>query len=102
MVLVIWVGTKGQYQTAALHQALIFDVPTNENLLQMALQAPIKFATAIGKEKVSKIISDSTSCSISVSHNKNDFVGKLHPAPFYIKLTGLAKGLKIEGVGHVA
>ena len=67
----------------------------------MALQAPLKFATSTGKTKASSVIWDS-GCSVSVSHDKNDFVGELSPPPLYIKLTGLAKGLNIAGVGHVA
>jgi Reverse transcriptase (RNA-dependent DNA polymerase)/GAG-pre-integrase domain len=94
--------TRQQFQTAVLHQALVFDVLATDTLLRMALQAPLKFATSMGNtEKVYKIIWDS-GCSISVSHDKSDFVGELQPPPLYIKLTGLAKGLKIDGVGHVA
>ena len=67
----------------------------------MALQAPLKFVTSTGKAKASSVIWDS-GCSVSMSHDKNDFVGELSPPPLYIKLTGLAKGLNIAGVGHVA
>jgi hypothetical protein len=66
----------------------------------MALQAPTKFLSSIGKEKVSKVIWDS-GASVSISHCKSDFVGDLNPPPIFVKLKGLAKGLKIEGMGYV-
>ncbi|CAJ1959253.1 unnamed protein product [Cylindrotheca closterium] len=38
----------------------------------------------------------------SISPYKDDFVGKLEPAPLGLKLRGITSGLKIEGIGHVA
>jgi hypothetical protein len=66
----------------------------------MALQAPTKFLSSIGKEKVSKVIWDS-GASVSISHCKSDFVGDLNPPPIFVKLKGLAKGLKIKGMGYM-
>jgi hypothetical protein len=66
----------------------------------MALQAPIKFVSSIGKEQVSKVIWD-LGASVSFSCCKSDFVGELNPPPIFVKLKGLAKGLKIKGMGYV-
>jgi hypothetical protein len=40
--------------------------------------------------------------SISISPHVRDFVGELHPAPSWVHLKGLAKGLTIKGMGYVA
>jgi hypothetical protein len=75
-------------------------MPSHDTLLRMALQAPVKFASSLGKEQVSKVIWDSCA-SISISDCKSDFVGKMSPPPMFVKLKGLAKGLRIEGMGYV-
>ncbi|CAJ1937225.1 unnamed protein product [Cylindrotheca closterium] len=56
-----------------------------------------------GDEKTTRypIIWDS-GATTSISPYKDDFVGKLEPAPLGLKLRGIASGLKIEGIGHVA
>lgn len=53
------------------------------------------------KENKFAVIWDS-GASISISSNRNDFVGPLKPAPAGLKIKGLAKGLRIAGIGHVA
>lgn len=40
--------------------------------------------------------------SISISPDRNDFVGPLESPPFGMKLQGIAKNLRVEGIGHVA
>ncbi|CAJ1940544.1 unnamed protein product [Cylindrotheca closterium] len=56
-----------------------------------------------GDEKTARypIIWDS-GATTSISPYKDDFVGKLEPAPLGLKLCGIASGLEIKGVGHVA
>ncbi|CAJ1937371.1 unnamed protein product [Cylindrotheca closterium] len=56
-----------------------------------------------GDEKTARypIIWDS-GATTSISPYKDDFVGKLEPAPLGLKLCGIASRLKIEGIGHVA
>ena len=67
---------------------------------RMALQAPLWFIASVGKEQVTRVIWDS-GASLSISNSKDDFVGDFKPAPIWVWLRGLAKGLKIEGEGHV-
>ncbi|CAJ1959927.1 unnamed protein product [Cylindrotheca closterium] len=56
-----------------------------------------------GDEKTTRypIIWDS-GATTSISPYKDDFVGKLEPAPLGLKLRGIASGLEIKGIGHVA
>ena len=66
----------------------------------MALQAPLWFIASVGKEQVTHVIWDS-GASLSITNSQNNFVGLFKPAPLWVRLRGLAKGLKIEGEGHV-
>jgi hypothetical protein len=68
--------------------------------LRMALNAPHCFRQALLKIKALLIIWDS-GASISVSYDRADFVGELKPAGVMTRLQGIAKGLRIEGQGHV-
>ena len=54
-----------------------------------------------GKQTRYPVIWDS-GASISISHCKDDFVGPLESAPVGLKIRGIAKGLYIQGIGHVA
>jgi hypothetical protein len=72
----------------------------NAATLRMALQAPHCFRQAFPKEAMMSIIWDS-GASLSISFDKSDFVGELHPAGAITRLQGIAKGLRIEGKGHV-
>ena len=72
----------------------------NPATLRMALQAPCRFRSAMGKEASFPILWDS-GASISVSHDKDDFVGPLKKPGAISRLKGMAKGCNIEGVGHV-
>ena len=92
--------TTRQRQTAAVVSALTFEIPSNDSLLHMALQAPLRFIVSVGKEQVTCVIWDS-GASLSITNLKDDFVGDFKPAPLWIRLRGLAKGLKIKGEGHV-
>lgn len=79
-----------------------FDIksPSNPAVLRMALQAPTRFRNAMPKESMFRVIWDS-GASVSVSPHKSDFVGPYSKPPIAIKLKGLAKGLNIQGQGHV-
>ncbi len=81
---------------------MCFDVksPSNPAVLRMALQAPTRFRNAMPKESSFRVIWDS-GASVSVSPYKSDFVGPYTKAPVSVKLKGLAKGLNIQGQGHV-
>jgi hypothetical protein len=67
---------------------------------KMALQAPAKFRNAMAKESTFSIIWDS-GASISISPNKDDFVGPLTSPGIGTQLKGIVKGLSIQGKGHV-
>jgi transposase InsO family protein len=65
-----------------------------------ALQAPAKFRNAMKKESTFSIIWDS-GASISISPNKEDFVGPITSPGIGTRLNGIVKGLSIQGKGHV-
>jgi hypothetical protein len=70
-----------------------------------ALRAAFLSPTATGNHCTSTdrfpVIWDS-GASISISPHRSDFVGPLEVPPIGIKLQGIAKGLTIQGIGHVA
>ena len=66
----------------------------------MALQALAKFCESIPKGSKYNVIWGS-GASISISFDKQDFVGPLQKPGLATKLKGIAKGLRIEGQGHV-
>jgi len=68
--------------------------------LRMALQAPVKFRESIPVSSTFNVIWDS-GASISISNDKQDFVGPLTSPGMITQLKGIAKGLRIEGQGHV-
>ena len=82
-----------------VHMALVTP-KVNPATLRMALQAPCCFRSAMGEEASFPILWDS-GASISVSHDKDDFVGPLKKPGAISRLKGMAKGCNIEGVGHV-
>ena len=58
-------------------------------------------ATITGEQRGKKVIFDS-GATLSVSPDRNDFVGPIKRASFGRKLQGISKGLEIKGEGHVA
>jgi hypothetical protein len=68
--------------------------------LRMALQAPLKFRESLPVGVAFNVIWDS-GASISISHDKRDFVGEIKKPGLITQLKGIAKGLRIEGQGHV-
>ena len=76
------------------------DLEFAPSCFKMALQAPAKFRNAMKKEATFSIIWDS-GASISISPNKEDFVGPMTSPGIGTRLKGIVKGLSIEGKGHV-
>jgi hypothetical protein len=76
-------------------------VPMNSNptVLCIALQAPGRFRDLLPSSTYS-VIWDSRA-SVSISPDKNNFVGPLKSPGAITQLKGIAKGLRIEGFGHV-
>jgi hypothetical protein len=72
----------------------------NAAALRMALQAPAKFCNSMKKESTYLLIWDS-GASISISFDKSNFVGTMESVGVGTKLKGIAKGLSIQGKGHV-
>ena len=69
-------------------------------LIRMALQAPHRLRNAMSPSATFPVIWDS-GASISITHERSDFVGPItSPGPL-TQLQGIAKGLRIEGQGHV-
>ncbi len=69
--------------------------------LHAAFLSPHETQETIGEEHRFPVIWDSGT-SISISPNKSDFVGPPKSAPIDIRLQGIAKGLNINGSGHIA
>ena len=76
------------------------DMEFAPSCFKMALQAPAKFRHAMKKESTFSIIWDS-GASISISPNKDDFVGPITSPGIGTRLKGIVKGLSIQGKGHV-
>jgi hypothetical protein len=76
-------------------------VPMNSNptILCMALQAPGCFCDMLPLLTYS-VIWD-FGASVSISPDNNNFVGPLKRLGAVTQLKGIAKGLRIEGFGHV-
>ena len=69
-------------------------------LIRMALQAPHRFRNTMSPSATFPVIWDS-GASISIAHERLDFVGPITiPGPL-TQLQGIAKGRRIEGHGHV-
>ena len=72
----------------------------NPALYHAALLSPSQFHSALPNKSTFLVIWDS-GASISVSYDKCDFVGPLKKPGFTTQLKGIARGLQIEGEGHV-
>ena len=70
------------------------------NALKAALQAPSKFWASMTKESTFSVIWDS-GASYLILPDCSDFVGALDAPETPMQLQKIAKGLKVEGVGHV-
>ncbi len=69
-------------------------------LVTTALKQPQVMNVQMKKEDTFSVIWDS-GASQSISFDKNDFVGPIKTVPLGSKLSGMAKGLNIAGIGHV-
>jgi len=72
----------------------------NAAVLRAALQSPHRFRDATVKSSTYQVIWDS-GASISISPDRQDFVGPLVKPSVRQRLQGIAKGLNVEGHGHV-
>ena len=70
------------------------------NQLRTAMEDD-NFGRKAGKVLKNLVIWDS-GASHSISPDRKDFVGDIRPAPLGLKIQGIARGLSIEGIGHVA
>jgi hypothetical protein len=73
----------------------------NPDILRIALQAPSKFRSAMKTESTYPVIWES-GASISISHDKTDFVGPMMESVGWgTTLKGIPKWLSIQGKGRV-
>ena len=84
--------------TFALHSA----AEDKETWLRMALQAPLRFFSSLAHNPEPMTIIWDSGASASITLNKQTFVKGVKHVPTSVKLIGLAKNLRIEGVGKVA
>ena len=93
--------------TSPAYSAYMAQANLSERILSatQALRAAFLSPTATGNHCNASdrypVIWDS-GASISISPHRSDFVGPLETPPIGIKLQGIAKGLTIQGIGHVA
>ncbi|MCK7498622.1 MAG: hypothetical protein MZW92_54390 [Comamonadaceae bacterium] len=69
-------------------------------VFRAALMSPTRFRSTLPKHSTFSVIWDS-GASMSITPDKRDFVGPLKSPGLKTKLQGIAKGLRIEGHGHV-
>ncbi|KAI2490670.1 hypothetical protein MHU86_23913 [Fragilaria crotonensis] len=69
-------------------------------ILRMALQSTDRFRESLPKASTFPVIWDS-GASISITPDRKDFVGPINTPGPITQLQGIAKGLRIEGQGHV-
>ena len=72
----------------------------NAAVLRATLQSPNRFCDASNKSSTYQVIWDS-GATISFSLHRQDFVGPLVKPSVRQRLQGIAKGLNVEGHGHV-
>ena len=95
-----------QAQTQALSRIVthcnmgVVDHDTNPAIMRMAFNAPVTFRKKPHKSASFPVCWDS-GCSIAVTFCEEDFVGEIVRPNMLVRLTGLAKGLKIKGKGKV-
>jgi hypothetical protein len=70
------------------------------NMSKMALQSSDRFRESLPKTSMFPVIWNS-GASISITPDRKDFVGPINTPGHITQLQGIAKGLKIEGQGHV-
>ena len=76
------------------------ELANNPACLRAALQKPPILQFMLAKEATFPIIWDS-GASISISHCRDDFVGPILPPGPFTKIQGIARGLQVQGRGHV-
>ena len=90
------------YEQAVTNFALNYVGEDNETWLRMALQAPLRFFSSLAHNPEPMTIIWDSGASASITLNKQDFLEGVKRVPTSVKSIGLAKNLRIEGVGKVA
>ena len=90
------------YKQAVTTFTLNYAAEDNKTWLRMALQAPLRFFSSLAHNPEPMTIIWDSGAIASITLNKQDFVDGVKKIPASIKLIGLAKHLRIEGVGKVA
>ena len=83
-----------------VHMATAGSQDITPAIYRAALMSPSRFRSTLPKQSTFSVIWDS-GASMSITHDKRDFVGPLKPPGLQTQLKGIAKGLRIEGHGHV-
>ena len=73
------------------------DAP-NPAFLRMVLQPPLRFRNSIASKTTNQPIIWDSGASFSVSHNRNNFIGRIKSPGAFTQLQGISKGLRIEGL----
>ena len=81
-------------------QATTTDFAKNPACMRAALQKPSVLQFMLAKEATFPIIWDS-GASISISPCRDDFVGPILPPGPFTKIQGIARGLQVQGRGHI-
>ena len=69
--------------------------------VRTAMMSPCQFRSSMGPESTFKVVWDSGATQ-SVSPCRDDFVGPIQKMKNKVKMDGIANGLVVKGVGHVA
>jgi hypothetical protein len=81
--------------------ALVTAPLDSDQAIRAAMLSMPDTTAVLGKQSSFPVVWDS-GASRSVSPHRSDFVGPLEPTPLSMKLQGIARGIRIKGVGHVA
>ena len=87
-------------RTTAHAQMAQLNLTSASPSMNVALHAPTRFRNALSQGSTFSVIWDS-GASVTISPNKDDFVGPINSPSTITQLRGIAKGLRIEGQGQV-
>ena len=97
-----WTSKQLQAARKMAMQVNMAKIPNGNysTILRMALQSTDRFRESLPKTATFPVIWDS-GASISITPDRKDFVGPINTPGPITQLQGIAKGLRIEGQGHV-
>jgi hypothetical protein len=97
-----WTSKQLQAARKMAMQVNMAKIPCGKysTILRMALQSTDRFRESLPKTAAFPVIWDS-GASISITPDCKDFVGPINTPRPITQLQGIAKGLRIEGQGHV-